>query len=72
MKIIETFKKTYNLPLQYEIYFSRKLLKPIIMTINYGATFYKCKNDIRESTNLDDPEFYTYLQLFYQYVKSLP
>ena len=70
--IIKSFKQSYKIPTKYNNYFNRKLLKPLIMTINYGATLYKCKNDIIDATGIKDAEFLIYVKEFFFFIKDLP
>jgi hypothetical protein len=71
-KIIFDFIEEVHMPSSITPYFTRKALKPSIMTVNYGATYYKCWAEFQESIQTSNPLVEKYFKLFYQRLKSLP
>ena len=60
------------MPEEYKIYFTRKNLKPVIMTVNYGCTYYKCSNEFKQMIKTDDEKIDLYFKAFFLYITKLP
>ena len=70
--IINNFINDIRMPEEYKIYFTRKNLKPVIMTVNYGCTYYKCSNEFKQMIKTDDEKIDLYFKAFFLYITKLP